>query len=408
MLAIAVRRRSSSGASTWLLRPAVLGVEALALCSLGLTVPVRGLRRLVGGPTRSVWLGTPILTLGIKARAERLLGVRSISVVTHTYHLSQAFDYDLSAWRRIPILGRAVGVAVFAWVCAWADRVHCFHDRGLLPGRDARDFNHLELAVFRRLGIQVFLWAYGADVRSRETTRSLGEPNCCTDCACVGKACICAEPLRMKKMRRLSREVSATFSMGDMIEYTPGSHNGLFYWPIDLTAEAGLRYCPEFPDPDPARPLRVVHAANHRMFKGTRYLEEAVAALRAEGEQIELILVENVPNVRALEIYRSADVIFDQCLIGFHGYFALEAMALGKPVMCFIRKPESYLLAPEECPIINVRPDTLKEDIKQLLKRRNELGEIGRSGRAYVERYFSLEAFAARLAHAYAELGITP
>jgi glycosyltransferase involved in cell wall biosynthesis len=142
------------------------------------------------------------------------------------------------------------------------------------------------------------------------------------------------------------------------------------------------------------------------MFKGTHFLIEAVDSLKAEGIPIELILVEKIPNDRALEIYRSADIIFDQCLIGFHGYFALEGMAMGKPVMCFIRKPEEYLLHPEECPIINTHIKTLKADIRKLVEDREQLREIGIKSRQYIEKYFTLEAFAGRLKKAYQDLGI--
>ena len=150
----------------------------------------------------------------------------------------------------------------------------------------------------------------------------------------------------------------------------------------------------------------MLHAPNHRQFKGTSYLEEAVTKLRSDGLNIELVLVERVPNEQALEIYRSADLVFDQCLIGFHGYFALEAMALGKPVMCFIRDPEHYLLNADECPIINTHISTLCEDLKRVVERQDELHEIGRQSRQYIEKNFSLEAFAKRLSKAYEELGI--
>ena len=58
--------------------------------------------------------------------------------------------------------------------------------------------------------------------------------------------------------------------MGDMTEYTPGSNNGLFFWPIDLrkvqyvgTRQENRGY------------VRIVHAPNHREYKGTDYLIEA-------------------------------------------------------------------------------------------------------------------------------------
>lgn len=194
--------------------------------------------------------------------------------------------------------------------------------------------------------------------------------------------------------------------MGDMIHYTPGSRNDAFFWPVDLSAQKGEKYKPDYPGAVSNHAIRIVHAANHRHFKGTDFLAAAVEELKAEGRNIDLVLVENVPNDQAIAIYRSADIIFDQCLIGFYGYFALEGMALGKPVMSFIRKPDQYLLQPEECPIVNTHVTTLKEDIRRLLDSRRTLEDIGRRGRRYIETYFSPEAFARRLALAYRELGI--
>jgi glycosyltransferase involved in cell wall biosynthesis len=344
--------------------------------------------------------------MALNARAEKLLGINGISLVYSTYLISSEFDHNLSRWYSVPIFGKLVPFAVFFWACLFIDRLHFYCDRGLIPSLKPYRFNYSELYIYKLLGIPVFFWTYGADVRSRETTKMLGEPNCCTNCTSVGKTCLCDETSRIKKIQKLKKYSNAIFSMGDMIEYTPGSHNDLFFWPVDLNGENAHKYEPAYPEEDGEKPLRIVHASNHRTFKGTHFLIEAVENLKAEGVSIELILVEKVPNEKALDIYRSADIIFDQCLIGFHGYFALEGMAMGKPVMCFIRKHQRYLLHPEECPIINTHVNTLKEDIRYFVNNREQLTDIGMKSRQYIEKYFTLEAFAERLKKAYEELGV--
>lgn len=400
-LAQRVRRASARA-----LRYALQTLAGLALFAV---IPVRTVLRVAPRlRKRSVWTGVPILNMTVNARCEAMLGVDARSLVTSTFFISRAFDHNLSWWSALPIIGRLVPYGAFLWVCTTADRVHAFCDGGVLPPLRRSTFNALELHAYRMLGIELFLWTYGADVRSRDTTRALGDPNCCTDCALVGVACICDETERRANVALLARHARAIFSMGDMIEYTPGSRNDLFFWPVDLDADGGRRYTPAYPDPQPGRPVRIVHAPNHRMFKGTRFIEEAIAALRNEGVPVELVLVERVPNSQALEIYRTADIVFDQCLVGFHGYFALESLALGKPVMCFIRKPNEYLIAPDECPIVNVHATTLREDIRRLVARPEQLAELGRRGRAYIEKHFALSAFAERLHRAYGDLGVNP
>ena len=355
----------------------------------------------------SVWTGAPILTVAKNCKAERLLGINAVSLVKTSYYITDEFDYNLSrlvGGNRTLIF--VLTFIAFLLITVNAVQVHAYVDGGVLHSLRRRCFSRLELFAYRFLGINLLIWAYGADVRTRAATLMIGEPNCCTNCTQVGVACVCDSSLFMDNYAHVARLSKKVFSMGDMIEYTPGSRNDLFFWPIDLAAENGERYRPEYPIVDIDRSLRVVHAPNHREFKGSSYLERAISELRLEGMDVELVLVERRSNKEALEIYRSADVIFDQCLIGFHGYFALEAMALGKPVMCFIRKPEEYLLHPEECPLINIHITTLKDDLRRVVSQRDQLDVIGRRGRSYIEKHFSLEAFAKRLGQAYEDLEV--
>jgi hypothetical protein len=389
-------------------RATSVSVQLMVLTGLPLAALARFTLGLLREPRISYWTGTPILTLAQKAASERLLGQRAITMVRFTYRISHDFDVVLARWcgGHPWLLYPLTGLAFLA-LLATASRVHTFADGGLLPAARRRRVATAELLAYRLFRIPHMVWTYGADVRTREVTMALGQPNCCTDCTQVNKACICDAGQGDRNIARLRANGAMLFSMGDMIEYTPGSRNDLFFWPLDLAgSHASAVQTDEVRAGKPA-PLRVVHAPNHREFKGTRYLEAAVADLQAEGVPIELMMVEKLPNHEALAIYRTADVIFDQCLIGFHGYFVLEAMALGKPVMCYIRKPEQYLLEPQECPIINTHVDTLRDDLRRLVMTRDQLTSIGQRGRAYVERHYSREAFAGRLQRAYQEIGIT-
>ncbi|MCZ6710308.1 MAG: glycosyltransferase [Gammaproteobacteria bacterium] len=357
--------------------------------------------------TSSLWSGAPIHTLAVKAYSERRLGVEARTLVYTTYFLSDRFDYNLQRWRDRPIIGSLLPFVVFVWACWRFDRLHFFCDQGLLPQFRTRQFNPWELVFYRFLGKQVFFWTYGADVRTTQRTKALGQYNCCMACPNPGWHCVCDEQAGQSNHKTIARYATAVFSMGDMTTYTPGSINDVYFWPVDLEADAGRRYAPCYPSEKDDRPVRVVHAPNHRYFKGTQVIIDAVEQLRAEGAPIELVLVEGLPNEQALGIYRTADIVFDQCLIGFHGYFAHEAMALGKPVMCFIRRPNDYLLAPDECPIINTPAPQVPAVLRRLVADRRRLRQLGIQGRRYIETYHTPQAFSERLARKYATLGVS-
>lgn len=81
------------------------------------------------------------------------------------------------------------------------------------------------------------------------------------------------------------------------------------------------------PPSDRPRPL-IVHAPSSRRRKGT----DAVIAA-CEGLDADLELVEGLHHEEAFERYRAADIVVDQLNAGWYGLFAIEAMALGKPVV---------------------------------------------------------------------------
>lgn len=380
-------------------------IESVLASLLLLLLPLRILvQSILRHSAYSVWCGQPIIAMAASCRAERLLGVRSVSVVTHTYFVTQAFDYDVSKISQNRLFRYLSSWLLLIWILLFAKRVHTYCDGGILASTRPFEFNPRELFLYRLANLQHVAWTYGADVRTQVLTKRLGEPNCCTECDAPEKHCICSSERADENIARIKKSAIMMASMGDMNEYLPLARHDLHFWPLDLNS---LIYDEAVVDFTHTKSLRVVHASNHRQFKGSRHLIAAIAALQKEGHDIELVLVERIPNTEAMKIYRSADIVFDQCLIGFHGYFALEAMALGKPVMVFIRKPE-YLIDSENCPLINVRPETIIESLREIMCNRAQLTDIGKKSRQYIEQHYGLPAFAGRLRRSYEELGIKP
>lgn len=349
---------------------------------------------------RSVWGTTPILSICNNSYAERLLGIASDTLVFSTYYITDRFTYNLTKLCTTKFLRILVSLLVFPWALFKYDIFHFFCDRGILPTRNWNGINYFELFLLHLFKKKTFLYTYGADVRTHKLTADLGHYNCCIYCPSIGKGCVCNDSRLRKNLKKYRKYATEILSMGDMTEYTPGSNNSLFFWPIDINkiSYVGTKDFNDFP-------IKIVHAPNHRHYKGTKHLIDVVKKIKKEGYELELILVERVSNDEAIENYKNADIIAEQFLIGWHGFTAIEAMAIGKPVIAFIRKKE-YLLYPEECPIVNANPDNLKVAIIDLIENPEKRKQLGDQGRRYVEKYFSIEAFSERLKWLYQKHGI--
>ena len=160
---------------------------------------------------------------------------------------------------------------------------------------------------------------------------------------------------------------------------------------------------------EPQRIIRVVHAPSRRRSKGTDAVLAAFEILKAEGAPIELDLVENTPNDQARLRYAAADLVIDQLNVGWYGLFAIESMALGKP--CIVRLDAEAAAATEDAfgtkvPLINADRDTLLDVLRGLVREPEQLPEIGRASRAYVEAVHGHTAVAERMLDVYRRRGL--
>jgi hypothetical protein len=149
-----------------------------------------------------------------------------------------------------------------------------------------------------------------------------------------------------------------------------------------------------------SRPLVFVHAPSHRGAKGTEHVLAAAAALKAEGLAFELRLIEHLDRQHALVAYRGCDVMIDQLLAGWYGGLGLEAMALGKPVIAYLREEDMGALSPDirrELPVINASPGTLTEVMRRMITMpRGELHALGHSSRKFALNWHDPLRIAAR------------
>jgi glycosyltransferase involved in cell wall biosynthesis len=182
-----------------------------------------------------------------------------------------------------------------------------------------------------------------------------------------------------------------------------GSYDALRWVPDAYVAPPGLdlRDYKPVPSEDPPRPV-VLHAPSSRKRKGAHHV---IAA--CEGLDVELDIVEGLRHHEARRHYERADIVVDQLNAGWYGIFALEAMALGKPVLSYLRDEavrETEREMGVEVPIVPVTKETLRERIAELAASPEERRRVGALSRSYVERVHDADKGADRLIAIYRSL----
>lgn len=149
------------------------------------------------------------------------------------------------------------------------------------------------------------------------------------------------------------------------------------------------------------RPLRVGHAPSHRGVKGTDLILEAVSDLKSRGFQFEFTLIEGVSNAEAKKIIERQDIVIDQLFAGWYGGLAVESMALGKPVIVYIRENDLRFIPVEmreEMPVIRTTPEEIVMTLQRILETpRSVILDIAKASRKFVERWHNPEVIANRL-----------
>lgn len=160
-------------------------------------------------------------------------------------------------------------------------------------------------------------------------------------------------------------------------------------------------FTPFYPDSNELKPL-VVHAPSAPIAKGSSFVLNAINRLNMKYD-FDFILLQEMPRKKALKIIQKADIFLDQFIIGHYGMATLEAMAYGKPVLCYI-KPSLINEFPPDNPIVNANPSNLVEILEPLLRDGKLRHDIGKRSRMYVEKYHDATEISHQLVDIYHEV----
>jgi hypothetical protein len=338
------------------------------------------------------------------ARAERRLGCDSVSWTFTQNVYAYPADRVLCRSSR-PLLRGFKRVAAVAGMLGRFDVVHFNFGESFAPRRIATQKpgrSGLLAALYNRL------WAGPLELADVAWARRFGAVVAVTfqgDDARQGAFCRAHYPVhfvhevaadyytdeldrhKQDRIRFFDRHADLIYALNpDLLNVLPSRARFLAYASVDPR-----EWTPAIRRDGAATEPLMIHAPSHRAVKGTRYLLAAVERLKAEGVRFQFRLVEGMAHADARKLYESADLVVDQLLAGFYGAFAVELMALGKPVICQLNHAELSRLPPgmaAEIPLVHADPSTIAQTLRELLTiRRHELRDIGARSRHYVEQW---------------------
>ena len=302
----------------------------------------------------------PVNTAGIpwtNVGALRARGVDARLVVFNRYALHPEADIDLHRGGGL-LRQQATQWRAFAQLAPKTHIFHFYFGLTLVP----KSVQFPLLRALRKRSVMHFL---GSDIR--------GKP-----------------PAELEWAKRAGARVVGSY---DAVRWVPDAHV--------IPPGIDVRGIDPAPPSDSERPV-VLHAPSSRGRKGTEHVVAACSELGAELE-----IVEGLDHREAFERYRHADVIVDQLNAGWYGVFAIEAMALGKPVVTFLH--EEAVRRTEEAfgvqvPIVSATKETLADVLRPLIESPAERQRVGAASRAYAEEVHDLERMTDRLLALYAGL----
>lgn len=348
-----------------------------------------------------IWGTMPVSNYMYWSNAMRGAGYRSETLMTHVYSINRRADFDryledllpsfmrgsgsISRWLS-SVFGPVIGYLYIVWNC------RAFHTSFAGGPLGLTAYWHLEAILLKIANVRTVVIPIGSDAFKFST---IVDPS-------LRHVLLSNYAYLAKEEARIARAVHVWTRHADII-IVDWMMDGIGRWdvtvPSVLSIDLSLWTPKESYNSNNGRngPVRVLHSPNHRYFKGSEFLIEAVKELQGEGLQIELILLEGVTNETVRQEMKRADVLAEQFVFCGYGLSAVEGFASGLPVMSnlseefYTRIFRRYAFL-NECPTLSTRIEDIKDNLRALVTDPSLREELGRASRKYAEKYHSCAA----------------
>lgn len=154
--------------------------------------------------------------------------------------------------------------------------------------------------------------------------------------------------------------------------------------------------------------LRVSHSPTKKEIKNTESFVRVTRELCSSFDNLEPIVIENTPHTECLSIKRESSVFFDH-MQGYYGVSSLEALSQGVPTIAGIDSWNEYCIKQftrcDRLPwVIAENEDELRFRLSELLSDDDLRYKTGSESRQWMEKYWTEEKIANKLAEFYESL----
>lgn len=324
------------------------------------------------------------------SRAERKLGYESDHMIFSSSYISYPADYNLNFKKKSFFINFLKAIIFLFRAIKKYDVFHFYYAKTILP-------LYLDLPILKIFRKKLFFTFQGSDIRRRGYFLKRFKMDVYKDCKEITHKKF-FDFLRFLRLKVIIFFADKSFVLNPDLKLISPSSELIPYGNVDLNEWSSV----EFKKKDDS--LVILHAPTNRSIKGTKYLIETVSKLKKEGYPVKLKLLEGIKHDQMKEFCQNADIVVDQLLIGWYGGFAVEAMSLGKPVVCYLNEDLFHLVPwAKDIPIVNASVSTLYDKLKWLIENPKEREKIGKMGRQFVEKWHDPVKIAEKLTKIYKE-----
>lgn len=340
-----------------------------------------------------IWGPMPIINNKYWSAAVRVLGYESKTLMRTFYNINTQSDYDIYYHDLLPQWGKVSRLLTvlssyfaFFYIIRNAAVVHIPFSGSVLG---STPFWRIEAYLLKLANIKTIVIPYGSDAYLYSKVNDFS----------LRHALLVSYPTGAKNEALIQQRVTywikhASIIVGTMMVEGIGRWDVLIASGVAIDLDMWQSKGTYSAADGKNAPVKILHAPNHRGFKGTEFLISAIKELQAEGIQVELVLLEKVPNSQVHLLMQEVDILAEQFIATGYGLNAIEGMASGLPVMSNL-DDDSYLRVFRrysyfnECPVLSTTPETLKSNLRLLISSPELREQLGRAGRAYAEKYHS-------------------